>query len=231
MPYFESVSLEKLLQDHFLNGITDKDFVSYILRAILLALDRIHTSSAVIKGLKPSKILINTEGCVKILDCEISAVIRTELLRKKLANPYWAAPEVITGAYHDTRSDIWSFGILVLTMVRGKNPWEDYPNIKAGSMIVEKMCPRISKEAECDHFLRDVVNFCLQKDPQKRPTTTILLENSYFRRVDKKGYVSILIKRLLNCKETKVRKVESMPQPKPLSGEDPNEMLELEVDP
>lgn len=225
MPYFESISLSKLLKLEYPNGITDKTLLAAILTSVAAALNRVHYNSSSLKCLKPSKVLINSEGCIKILDCDISGKIREELCRKNILGPYWTAPEVINGASSDMKSDIWSYGLLIIEILTGKNPWEKYPYLKTSIMITEKIPPQIEKHVECESFLKEIVNFCCQKDAQKRPTTSILLANGYFKKKNSGKSVSVALARVFNLHEKKDRKIEILPQPKQLVGEDPNEML------
>ena len=230
MQYFPSISLNRIIKYGYAHGINDRLLISYILRNILIALDRIHSSSTNVKALKPSKVLINIHGCVKIIDCQITGKIREELCKKYLVPPHWTAPEVINGFLNDMRSDIWSFGILVLEMLTGKNPWETYPYLKSSLMISEKAPPKVEKEIECDSFLKEITGFCLQKDPQKRPTANMLLENHYFQKINIKNNIFLSIWKFIPSKELKTRKLVTMPQPMPLAGEDPDEMLISEED-
>ena len=88
MPYFESVSVGKILQCGFSKGITDKLVLGYILRNVLIAIDRIHSSSSVLKALKPNKVLIGRDGSIKVLDCDISANFRGEMCKKGFVGPH-----------------------------------------------------------------------------------------------------------------------------------------------
>ena len=92
-------------------------------------------------------------------------------------------------------------------------------------MITDKLPPKIEKEVDCECFLRETVKFCLQKDPQKRPTTSILLENSFFRKIDAKAHMMKVVSKIRGFQEIQTKKIEVLPQPKQLTGEDPNEML------
>ena len=231
MPYFEGVSLKSIISQLFHNGITNKTLVNNILFHVLLALDRIHACSSALKSLKPSKILIDVDGNIKVLDCEISKRIREELCKKKLLDMYWSPPEVMNGLIADPRGDIWSFGVLIYEILTGKNPWEGYPVLKTSIMITDKPSPKLERCVDCDPYLRELVNLCLQKDPQKRPTSIALLEDAYFRRVImENSYVAHSIRKVFKIKDRQNKKLEPMPQPKQLSGEDPDEMLISEED-
>lgn len=231
MPYFQSISLQSLVKLHYSAGINDQTFVRYVLSSVLNVLNRIHCCSSQLKSLKPSKIVLSQSGDLKVLDCEVTSTIREILLHRKTVDPYWNAPEVINGSIADSRSDIWSFGLLVVFLITGKNPWENYPYMKAALMITQKPCFRLGRDASCENFLRNVVECCLQKDPEKRPTAAMLLENPYFSKFNGKKHAGCVIGKVLNVGDQSAKKIESMLQPRPLSGEDPDEMLDLDIEP
>ena len=231
MPYFQSISLQALLTHYFPSGLSDHTFIRYILSSVLNVLHHVHSSSNQIRALKPSKILLSRSGDLKVLDCEVTSTIRELLLHKKTVSPYWNAPEVVNGGFGDSRSDIWSFGLLVVALITGKNPWQDYPFLKASLMITQKPAYRLSQDTPCEKFLREVVECCLHKNPEKRPTAQMLLENPYFSKFSGKKHAGALLSKILSLTEQSAKKLEAMLQPRQLSGEDPDEMLDLDIDP
>ena len=230
MPYFNSISLETLIRVYFPSGITDKVLLRYILSVLLSVLKQVHSSLSAIKSLKPSKILIDQNGILKVLDCEVSSTVREMMLRRKTVSPYWNAPEVINGATSDCRSDVWTLGVLVIWLLTGKNPWEDYPFLKASMMITDKPPYRMSRDTNCEGFLKDLAGYCIQKEPEKRPTGLMLVENQYFNKFSGAKHASAIMNKILSFNDGNIRKLETMLQPMPLSGEDPNEMLDPEFD-
>lgn len=217
--------MKTILQEIFPNGMGNQALLVHILTEVLTGISRIHISSAVVKALKPSKILINRKGQVKVLDCEVSKRIREEMSRKGMIAAYWNAPEVINGLEADSRSDMWSFGIILLELLTGKNPWEGYPYLKTSIMITEKPSPKLPHDSTCQ-FLRETLSDCLQKDPLKRPTAQSLLKNSFFSQ--EKPHLSPFlhsIRNLFPVEKKSNTKLPLMPQPKQMIGEDPDEML------
>lgn len=77
-----------------------------------------HTQLRVIhQDLKPSNVLIDEEGAVKIIDfglCnQIAAEKQTALMEWKIGTTGYQAPEVESGGFVSTAIDIWSFGIII----------------------------------------------------------------------------------------------------------------------
>ena len=61
--------------------------------------------------------------------------------------PYWA-PEVLKHHPSDTRSDIWSFGVLLYEMASGQMPFKGATIIELGSAILQALlcrCPNMCR--------------------------------------------------------------------------------------
>lgn len=90
---------------------------------VLLGLEHIHSKSVCYRDLKPSNILLDSDGHVKISDLGLAVKLRPDKLMKHLAGTagYWA-PEIIskTGTYFC--SDFWSFGVFLYEMTTGARP-------------------------------------------------------------------------------------------------------------
>ena len=84
---------------------------------IALALEYIHSElNMIYRDLKPSNILIDTEGHIKLCDFGLSVPIIDENyphLSEEYGNPYYRAPELVDiSAGHSTEVDWWALGII-----------------------------------------------------------------------------------------------------------------------
>ncbi|CAB5383394.1 unnamed protein product [Rhizophagus irregularis] len=82
----------------------------------------------------------------------------------------FVAPEVLRGNEHTAKSDIYSFGMILWTMLSGEVPWRnEHFNAKLARSIVEGSrpdCPLFTPP-----FLYEIVQNCWELDPNNRPTS------------------------------------------------------------
>ena len=92
--------------------------------------------------LKLENILISPSGKVKITDFGLSNLYNpNDHLSTFCGSSYFPAPELLNSApYTGPEVDVWSFGVVLYTMVCGSVPWDDenpaalQAKIKRGSL-------------------------------------------------------------------------------------------------
>lgn len=125
MEYFPSHNLDdELRQGTPLNLRRGLKIVWDICRGIGAA----HQANVVHRDLKPPNILINDSGVVKIVDFGVAAVasdMTTRLTRvgTVLGTPSYMAPEQVRCRAVDTRTDIYSLGVIMYEVFTGKKPY------------------------------------------------------------------------------------------------------------
>lgn len=109
------------------------------------------------------------------------------VLDKIVGSPYWMAPEVLNPSanYHDaSKADIWSFGITLIELLRGRPPLHYLTPRAAMDAIPRTSPPRLeSDDPGVSKVLRELIHACLHDDPKRRPSATQLLKyfKSYFK--------------------------------------------------
>lgn len=122
--------------------------------------------------LKPTNILIDKNGQVKLLDFGIATAITsgTGGQRPFVGTPMIAAPEQLKGSGLTAATDVFQLGMLLHKLITGKYPVSDAVNLSEGftRFNPEKLIrdPEISPEIGAE--LRAIIGKCLFLNPEER---------------------------------------------------------------
>ena len=132
-------------------GIKDLDFVRKVLLQVLEAMTYVHNKQMVHRDLKPDNIMITYRGdSVKIIDFGLAVADAFDDNLMKVGTPRYAAPEQTTrGNLVNHKADIYAIGLIFLEMLTG-----DIKTININSIP--------------DKTYREIINTCLQTEPQNR---------------------------------------------------------------
>ncbi|KAF7290695.1 Non-specific serine/threonine protein kinase [Mycena indigotica] len=124
---FEYVNGGQLLDFIIAHGRLRESVARRFARQIASALDYCHRNNVVHRDLKIENILISHTGNIKIIDFGLSNLYDPAAhLATFCGSLYFAAPELLNAkVYTGPEVDIWSFGVVLYTLVCGKVPFED----------------------------------------------------------------------------------------------------------
>jgi Tol biopolymer transport system component len=143
------------------------------------ALEAAHEKGITHRDLKPGNIKIKPDRTVKVLDFGLAKLGGTPAIHSEnsptltmgqteagviLGTAAYMSPEQAKGKPVDSRSDIYSFGLVLYEMVTGKR-------LHHGETTTEVLASVIKEEPLWDRVpiqVRKLLRRCLEKDPQKR---------------------------------------------------------------
>jgi len=179
-------SLEKLYK--FVYEVKREEIPEAILGKVVVAtvnaLNYLKEKHKIIhRDVKPSNMLINKYGQIKICDFGISGKLVDSIAASRDAGcQLYMAPERIDPSRsfahgYDVRSDIWSLGISLYELATGKFPYPQWKSIfHQLTVVVDSDAPRLDSERLSKEFC-NFVNTCLTKNEQERPKYNILLQH------------------------------------------------------
>ncbi len=185
MERVEGKSLDRILPR---GGMPLAEVFAYAI-PIADALAAAHEKGITHRDLKPANVMITNDGNVKVLDFGL-AKLATEVGSTPLLDmateaptesaaltgegtvmgtaPYMS-PEQLKGVEVDSRTDIFSFGILLYEMVTGRRPFQGDSGIElASSILKDTPAPVVEARADLPRHLARIIQHCLEKDPERR---------------------------------------------------------------
>ncbi len=138
------------------------------------ALTRTHRLGIVHRDLKPTNVLLTRDGQVKLTDFGIAHFNSSGITAENevLGTLEYIAPEMLATGIVDTRSDIWSFGILLYEMLVGRSPFKADHNMQIMKKILYDPLPDLeAQRPDLPVELIDLIYRMLEKDPKSRIET------------------------------------------------------------
>ncbi|XP_033840390.1 dual specificity mitogen-activated protein kinase kinase 6-like [Periophthalmus magnuspinnatus] len=153
--------------------------------SIVKALEHLHSHLQVIhRDVKPSNVLINCEGQVKMCDFGISGYLVDSVAKTLDAGckPYMAPerinPETNQKGYN-VKSDIWSLGITLVELSILDFPYGSWGTpFQQLKQVVEDPSPQLPESFSAPY--RDFTAQCLKKVSSERPTYAELMLHPFF---------------------------------------------------
>ena len=171
MEYFDSHSLSYEVKNK-LTGDFQRSIKMFI--DICNGLSIAHKVGVVHRDIKPANLLVDKNNVVKIVDFGLAAaasqgdsrVTKSGIL---VGTPTYMAPEQVRGRKIDTRTDIYSLGIVMYEMFTGRPPFKEkdhmatlFKHVEGKATPVKEMNPAINDE------LNDIIMHAIHVDPTQR---------------------------------------------------------------
>jgi len=179
MEFLDGHSLEQLLEEA--NALTFEQSVQ-VVRAVSDALRHIHAQNIVHRDIKPGNIMILRnafrsgklrDGYVKLMDFGIAVgkvLTRLTMTGARVGTPIYMAPEQAKGNKVDSRSDVYSLGLVFYEMVTGETPFKGSYEAVVHQQVFEQARPPKQVRMDVPGKLNDLILRMIEKDPAARPT-------------------------------------------------------------
>lgn len=154
MEFMDGGSIDKLYGDGVPEGVLRK--IAY---ATVMGLKSLKDEHNIIhRDVKPTNILINTRGFVKICDFGVSGNLVASIAKTNIGCQSYMAPERISGGgvaqaganpgggTYSVQSDIWSLGLTIIECALGQYPYppETYDNIFSQLSVNPPLCETLT---------------------------------------------------------------------------------------
>jgi hypothetical protein len=178
MELVTGVTLRRLLRDRSL----DLPRLRSIALGVAAGLAAAHRQAIVHRDLKPDNVMCSAEGVAKILDFGVARLASDEARAapggaarahhtrhgQLLGTPAYMSPEQARGEPVDLRSDLFSFGTMLVEMLTGAAPFARRTSDETLGAVAAAELPAAALAAMPSEPLRAVVRRCLAPAPAER---------------------------------------------------------------
>ncbi|XP_048515269.1 dual specificity mitogen-activated protein kinase kinase dSOR1 isoform X2 [Athalia rosae] len=120
MEYMDGGSLDLILKKA---GRIPESILGTITAAVLKGLSYLRDKHAIMhRDVKPSNILVNSAGEIKICDFGVSGQLIDSMANSFVGTRSYMSPERLQGTHYSVQSDIWSLGLSLVEMAIGMYP-------------------------------------------------------------------------------------------------------------
>jgi non-specific serine/threonine protein kinase len=181
---------ERFIATEYVDGVTLRQRMirfEHSLREILdigiqiaSAIAAAEAAGLVHRDIKPDNIMMRRDGYVKLLDFGLARVISASDPELRRTDPsvvrgtvFYMSPEQLRGMVLDSRSDIWSMGVLLYELVSGRLPFEGESSSDVAASILRNDPPPLLQRdgTPAPPRLAEILNRALAKDRAQRYAT------------------------------------------------------------
>lgn len=125
--------------------------------------------------------LVGRQQIVKVCDFGLARFVVDDEYTSSQGSKFpikWAAPEVLNYTKFSSKSDVWSFGILMWEVYSGgKAPYPGMGNVEVVENVVKG--ERLDRPRQCPHDVHNIMRTTWEMSPENRPSFAELMHIFY----------------------------------------------------
>lgn len=190
MEYINGKTLKNYINDS--GSLSVKVALDFSIQ-ICNALEVAHDVDLIHRDVKSQNILVSNSGVIKVTDFGIAKSSDSATITnsgKILGSAYYISPEQAKGNFVDSRSDIYSFGVVMYEMFTGKLPFTHGTpvNVALQHIQVQPIEP-IELNSKLPMGVNNLIIKCLQKNPILRYQSIKEIKSDLIRLQSNKNFV------------------------------------------
>ncbi len=200
-PYIAMEFVDGEPLDRFLKrkGKVNWDVALHIGAQVALALDCAHQHGIIHRDVKPSNILLDRKGGVRLTDFGIARMQSRDGASggPVVGTPQYMSPEQLTGGDIGPASDLFALGVTMYQMISGEMPFRGESSMALVRSICEDTPVRLNKldESVPDDVAR-LVAYLIEKEPSGRPASAKIAYGLIHRLQKHRGGSSVVAESL-----------------------------------
>lgn len=171
LEYMDASSLDMVLKRV---GRVEEDVLGAICYHVLRGLQYLQVTQKIIhRDVKPSNILVNTAGAIKLCDFGVSGELTNTLANTFVGTRSYMAPERLIGNKYAVESDIWSLGLSLMELATGNFPIpiETPPPPPVPIRQPPRLLPEAEQRKRPTMAIFELLSCVVDGEPARLPTT------------------------------------------------------------
>lgn len=147
-----------------------EDLARFYLADAVNAIEYMHVNQIVHRDLKPENMVVSaSDGHLKLIDFGTAKDLGDTTLNGPnfVGTPEYMSPETVDNKTAGYASDVWSLGCIAFQLLAGETP---FSGGSAYLTFLKVQVGRYHAPSFLSDAARDLLQKCLAKDPQSRPT-------------------------------------------------------------
>jgi len=166
MEFCDGCSLDRTIAVHGpLSEAETRGIIGQLARGLALA----HARGIVHRDLKPANVMVTREGVVKLMDFGLAKPVSDATAGSIAGTPLYMAPEQLAGERLGREADLFSLGVTIFEMLKGRLPFQSTDLTQLRRCHAEWDPSQLSRLLpDIGRPMRDLLERCLAPRPEHR---------------------------------------------------------------